>query len=572
MSILKDLSVAKKIGTLVVICAFFLTIIGVVGGHYLNRSDEVIQDMYKEKLLAVQWLNEGRAHQRAVQADLLELMITTDVSMSNKLRADIDHRGEEFNKILKEVEKLNLSNDDRKLLETIETVLQSYRQHRQSVVELARQKRNQEAYGLYVKEVAPVGDQLNATLIELTVANEKKAKEATLKSDQEVKNAFKLLIILVIVCLIIMILISWFIIRLITKPLHLAASAVKDVAAGNLTIETLPVEAKDEPGQVAKSINEMVKNLRSLVSAAGHSAQQVAAESRELTEYSNQSSATADVVANSTEQIAVGMQSVATSVEEITASAENIGANVQDISQNITQGNQVAQGVEKQALSLQKNAQQSRQVAVDLYEDINKRVLHAIADAKIVDEISTMAASIAAIAGQTNLLALNAAIEAARAGEQGRGFAVVAEEVRKLAEESSTSVNAIQDLTKKVQDAISVLIANSNELLEFINNRVRKDYDAFVDVGEQYKKDADSFLNITTDVATKLSQVSAEMAEVNKSIETVAATIEESSTGAQEVSKSTFGINLQLQEVAKSSNGLSNTAVELNQLVAKFKV
>lgn len=71
------------------------------------------------------------------------------------------------------------------------------------------------------------------------------------------------------------------------------------------------------------------------------------------------------------------------------------------------------------------------------------------------DELTSMAADVAAIADQTNLLALNAAIEAARSGDAGRGFAVVAHEIRQLSNMSRDTGSRIREKVRVINDRLA---------------------------------------------------------------------------------------------------------------------
>jgi len=93
---------------------------------------------------------------------------------------------------------------------------------------------------------------------------------------------------------------------------------------------------------------------------------------------------------------------------------------------------------------------------------LNEEILEVI---QISDEINEISAFIKEIADETKMLGLNAAIEAARAGETGRGFGVVAEEIRKLSDQSKSTVPKIKKLTEGIIQKVNRVSEKSKSSL-----------------------------------------------------------------------------------------------------------
>lgn len=232
---------------------------------------------------------------------------------------------------------------------------------------------------------------------------------------------------------------AYVITRAITRPIIQGVQFAETVARGDLS-SRIDVTSKDEVGQLAGALNNMVAKLKEVVENVTGASQNVASGSQQLSA--------------SSEEMSQGASEQAAAAEEASSSMEQMAANIRQNADNAMQTERIAVKSSQDA----KSGGEAVAETVTAMKDIAEKI-------SIIEEI----------ARQTNLLALNAAIEAARAGEHGKGFAVVASEVRKLAERSQSAAAEISELSsssvevaEKAGDMLNQMVPDIQRTAELV--------------------------------------------------------------------------------------------------------
>ena len=358
----------------------------------------------------------------------------------------------------------------------------------------------------------------------------------------------------------------------ITKPITKLTTVINDISELNMTDEhEIPI-TKDEIGVMGTAVARMKHQLQEIVGDLNGISGKLVSDSNTLYDISENVTEASTNNSATNEELAASMESTSQSTENVTNSVQDMNSSAIEVANKINEGTNLTSSAMDKAQEIHERTRQAREETLKVYDEIKGTSEQAIIQAKEVQKINELANAIQEIADQTTLLSLNASIEAARAGEQGRGFAVVASEIANLASESTTTGANIVTIVAQVNTSVETLTKCLVDALEFLENKVMNDYDAFMESSDEYSSAAKNIEDFMNQANEEVDQLKSAISSITDAMDSINRNINECSIGINDIANKTTEVVELTSESFERSNNCKTSASELQDITSRFHI